>query len=380
MQGLRILHLATDEKFIDQAFRTFEQEAPNCNSLVVCGKVPLKHVKTEATIVHQFEAFSGIISKSLPQYDIVIIHSLNQNWFRTITRLNDSAVLIWLGWGYDYYDIIKGDISELLLPLTRDYFNSTLQKKDFTGKLKSIFRSLVTPDKASIIEKIDIFCPVLPSEHDATRTKFVGEKFPRQGLWNYGDLEGDMIKGFEDQVVSGNNLLIGNSASIENNHLDSFELIAQAGTDDRKIISPLSYGDTQYRGIVMDAGLKIFGENFKPLIDFMPMKEYVATLQSCGFVIMNHLRQQAVGNIVIMLYLGAKIFLHKDCPTYSFLKDLGAVVFSTDELQASPSMLNQRLDEKSIIINRQVLHMTWSREVRLQKTRDLLSFAASTKR
>lgn len=380
MQGLRILHLANDEKFIDQAIRAFEREAPGCNKLFVCGKVPLKHVKSEATVIRGFKAVRGAVTKALPEYNIVIVHSLNPIWFRLIRKLRASSVVIWLGWGYDYYDIINKNKSELLLPLTKKKWHVSREKKLLTEKIKSIIKRVALPSKANIIERIDIFCPVLPSEYGATKIKFDGKVFPRQGFWNYGNLEEDLIKGFEGHTVSGNNLLVGNSASAENNHLDTFSLISGIGIDGRDIISPLSYGSPQYRDFVISEGAKFFGENFKPLTNFMPIQEYIKILQSCGFVIMNHLRQQAVGNIVIMLYLGAKVFLNKSCPTFTYFKSHGAVIFSIDDLKASPSMLNERLDAKSIAINQQALEKAWSREVSRCKTRELLSLAASIKK
>lgn len=380
MQGLRILHLANDEKFIDQAIKAFEREAPGCNKLLVCGKMPLKHVKSEAAVIQGLKAISGAVAGDLPKYNIVIVHSLNPVWFRLIKKLHASSVLIWLGWGYDYYDIIKKNRSELLLPLTRKKSPSNQEEKSLTEKVKSILKKVVIPSKKSIIERLDIFCPVLPSEYAATKIKFTGKFFPRQGFWNYGNLEEDLINGFEGHTVSGDNLLVGNSASAENNHLDTFSLISTLGIYGRNIISPLSYGSPQYRDFVIKEGADIFGEKFKPLTNFMPIQEYIKTLQSCGFVIMNHLRQQAVGNIVIMLYLGAKVFLNKSCPTFTYLKNHGAVIFSIDELKASPSMLNERLDAQSIVINQRALEKVWSREASQRRTRELLSLAASIKK
>jgi len=375
MQGLRILHLANDEKFIDQAIKAFEREAPGCNDLWVCGNQPLKYVKSKATIISRIDAILGTVKNDFSQYEIIVIHSLNESWFNIIGGIKGSPVLIWMGWGYDYYDVLNNKREDLFLPVTKQAWKYHIGNRRPIGRFKSFFKKLILPNKNTIIKKVDIFCPVLPPEYDLVKLKFGGKCFPRQGLWNYGNLEEDMIQGFQDERVSGKNILIGNSASPENNHLDAFEMIANFSLSEREIITPLSYGDARYRDYVIGAGKKYYGDSFNPLTEFMPIKEYIKTLQSCGFVVMNHLRQQAVGNIVIMMYLGAKIFLNKNCPTYSYLKNRGAVLFSTDDLKNQPDIFNSILDDISVEINRQVLYETWSAEISRKRTNELIDLA-----
>jgi dTDP-N-acetylfucosamine:lipid II N-acetylfucosaminyltransferase len=43
--------------------------------------------------------------------------------------------------------------------------------------------------------------------------------------WNYGSLEESLVKNFIGGRVSGNSILLGNSASFTNNHIEAFELI-----------------------------------------------------------------------------------------------------------------------------------------------------------
>ena len=146
-------------------------------------------------------------------------------------------------------------------------------------------------------------------------------------------MEDHFIKGFEGGLVDGDAILVGNSASMTCNHKETFDLLVKAGFKNRKIIAPLSYGDAVYGEKTAELGKKFFSSDFKPLKDFMPMQDYVATIKKCCYVIMNHRRQQAVGNIVIMLYLGARIFLREENPTFPFLKDLGVEISSVQELE-----------------------------------------------
>lgn len=378
MNSLKIAHLAVDEKFIDHAIKAFESEAPGSNDLYVLSKAPLKLVKSKAEIVSRFQAISGALATKLSEYDLIIIHSLNPAWFRTIKNIPIGKTLVWLGWGYDYYDIIKKSKEDLLLPLTQSALKHT-KKRSTARKAKEKIIKLIRPTKESIIERIEIFAPVLPIEYELVQNGSVAQKFPQQAIWNYGNLEDDMVKGFLNEKSEGDSILVGNSASAENNHIDAFSLLSKMRVTERKIYSPLSYGDPEYRQLILNEGEKHFEKKFVPLIDFMLISEYVKTLKACGFVVMNHLRQQAVGNIVIMLYLGAKVFLRAECPTFAFLKMQGAVIFTVQELEKTPSLIDQRLDQESMAINKRIVEANWSRDASKKKTRNLLMQACNIK-
>lgn len=370
---LKILHLASDEKFIDQAIRAFERAAPGANYLYVYGKKPLKFVRSPAEIISVGNLLWGGMSKKLSGYDVVIVHSLNPIWYKSILRLSEDVPVVWLGWGYDYYDIIYESREKMFLPLTGAEIKESLTQTRLVKIIRLIIkRVLFSEKKLEIIRRIDFFSPVLPAEYCMVSDKCPGAGFPEYAPWNYGNLEEDFIKGFENSLVMGDSILVGNSASAENNHIDSFFLLSQVGVNDRKVIVPLSYGDAKYRDLILIKGRELLSECFEPLTDFVPISEYVRALESCGFVVMNHVRQQAVGNIVIMLYLGAKVFLRKECPTYAYLLDQGAVIYTIQELEENPDLLNERLDHESIEINRKIIKCNWSKETSDRKTINLL--------
>lgn len=376
MKNPKILHLANDEKFIDHAIRAFERAAPGANDLYIYSKQPLKLVKTPATIPSSFSVKSGNIAKLFSDYDLIIIHSLNPAWFNTILKLPKNITLVWMGWGYDYYDTIYFSREQMLLPLTSEELKKNPDKNPLLQKIKTFLKRYILPNKKrKIIERVNYFSPVLPAEYSMVKKHFSGKKFPEHTLWNYGNLEEDLIKGFEDKQVTGTSILVGNSASAENNHIDAFSILQKLSIENRIIVSPLSYGNSRYGKLISRKGTEIFGENFNPLINFTPIDEYLKTLTSCGFVIMNHVRQQAVGNIVIMIHLGAKIFLREECPTYSYFRDQGIIIFSVQELQQNPDLICVPLDPASIATNRKILRENWSKEASDTKTKKLLTQA-----
>ena len=158
-----------------------------------------------------------------------------------------------------------------------------------------------------------------------------------------------MLSSLNDRV-NNNDILIGNSASLSNNHLEVFEKLNSLNLKESNIYCPLSYGDNIYAKEILRKGEFFFKDKFKPLLKFMEVKEYNTILKSCGIVIMNHYRQQAVGNVMTMLYLGAKVYLNKKNTLYHYLKRINVIIFSVeDELNAEnkDAFKNLSIDEQN---------------------------------
>lgn len=55
-------------------------------------------------------------------------------------------------------------------------------------------------------------------------------------------------------------------------------------------------------------------------------------IEGCSIVVMNHIRQQALGNIVIALCSGARVFLNPKSPINRAMKRMGIDLATTDWL------------------------------------------------
>src|SRR5690554_2447419 len=203
--------------------------------------------------------------------------------------------------------------------------------------------------------------------------------FPEFASWNYGTMEDNLIKGFEGEVVTGNAILVGNSATYTGNHAEAFDLLHKLGENDREVVAPLSYGDPQLAKELTSLGQEYFSGNFEPLMDFMPVQDYVDIIKNCGYVIMNHVRQQAVGNIVIMLYLGARVFVRRENPVYNFFTKSGVMLSTIQELEVNSELLHQPLTQSERDINRAIVSEYWSRERAYERTKELVEKAVLVK-
>jgi dTDP-N-acetylfucosamine:lipid II N-acetylfucosaminyltransferase len=54
-------------------------------------------------------------------------------------------------------------------------------------------------------------------------------------------------------------------------------------------------------------------------------------------VLMNHRRQQAVGNTCAALYRGATVYMRRDNPLYGFFAGLGIALLPIEALEAAPA-------------------------------------------
>ncbi len=370
-----ILHIVPDNKFIDMAYNMFEKASPNNNKfMVVTRQKEFKYIKTTPiTKVVRDKFLSNEFAQSLNNYEFIVLHTLSDMAKKLILNANETTKFIWIGWGFDYYCYSD---KELLKEKTLQLKNNLIKSKDFFGKnilrkikkfakYASVYKGIEDTEK--IFNKIDYFAPVLYEDYLLIQKQFKNFN-PLYLDWNYGTLENDLIH--EDLIISADNILLGNSASFENNHIEAIDMLKKLDLNKKKIICPLSYGLREYADSVIKYGNKNFGMKFNPLLDFMKIEEYNKVISSCSIVVMNHFRQQAMGNIIVMMYFGAKIFLNKENIIYDFLKNNDAIIFSMEELTSKS--INIRLSEEEIDKNREIIRNYWGIDIMRTKTKELI--------
>ena len=150
-------------------------------------------------------------------------------------------------------------------------------------------------------------------------------------------------------------LVIGNSASSDNCHIDLFEKIKWLADENVVIFCPVSYGETIYREEVILAGKKIFGDKIIFLTEFVPYEQYIKFLQSCDIGIYNNNRQQGFKNITTMLCLGKKVFIRENTAVHRKLQELGVDVNVISDIIPNDLSIFDRLSENCQLNNRQLI-------------------------
>lgn len=129
-------------------------------------------------------------------------------------------------------------------------------------------------------------------------------------------------------------IIIGNSATATNNHKEVLDYISKFKSEDIRIYCPLSYGNKQYGEEIIEYAQNIFGEKFVPILNYMDLFEYMDFLNNMDIGIFNNDRQQGMGNISSLVYLGKKVYLSKNTVMWHhFTENIGLEIYDVNCLK-----------------------------------------------
>ena len=310
-----IVHLFEDQKFVDGAIINFESAAIGLNKYIIFSNTQkLKHVaRREHVFVLPNSSYKLDLDLIFKDCHLLVIHFLTPIKLYILKNKPKHVKVLWSVWGADAYDHFSNQ--DFFEPLTKD-----IHKKSFYQLFRfsilyifyHLFRYKVKPVKneLNLLREIDFISTVLPYEYE-----FILKEFNLTAKYidyNYS------VNNFNSvgSISLGDSILIGNSATLSNNHLDIFDIIKNTN---KKILVPLSYGAydfKDYKSRIISNGNEVFKNNFIPITSYLPINDYNKLLLSCNSVIMYHIRQQALGNIFNSLFFGMRVFLNIKSVTY----------------------------------------------------------------
>lgn len=368
-----ILHVVNDEKFIvDTDALLGKVPGYQHNYAIIGTKKKLKNLNSlDVLFIHPIFLVLGLRLNFIKNYDAVIFHGLKGFKFNLLKRINDNTPIAWIGWGYDYYSLINPNRGDFLLAQTSSAVVSFKKQKRSIAKVFMKFFEPNLNTKLNALKKIKFFNTVVKEDHYIL-SKAIGNFIPEYVDWNYPILNDKLIKEKKNLENPTNNLIVGNSASKTNNHLDAFnKIIASKFCDYDEVICPLSYGgNKKYIDSVILGGNHMFQANFQPLNKFYPADEYFEILNNCSFYFSPTLRQQAFGNILLMLYLGKSIILFKENPVYRSLIEKEIKIFSESDLDHN---IVRKLTFEEKEKNKRIVIENYSESVLIAKSNNLLN-------
>lgn len=235
--------------------------------------------------------------------------------------------------------------------------------KNSRENLKNIFYEKL---RKRILAKIPRYVTLIPGEFELASKRYnkAAIHFPaiypppldfttyKGSRWT-GDKSADIV------------ILAGNSGNPSNNHHEILSKLVSVRDMKIKIICPLSYsGNNAYINSIVAAGDSIFGNKFIPLLEFITPENYLDLLWNADIAIMNHDRQQGIGNILPLLYFGKKVFIRSDTTTYRYLSEIGCRLYDLlpvksfnnqelsldhDELDANHKIIGELISEENCI-------------------------------
>ena len=341
----KIIHFALDEKFINSAYNQFEKVAPGKNEFyIVVAKLEktLDHVcKVERVhlLLNTTSAKLDLI-KNITKDDLVIFHSLTNRFYEIVLSLEGNITTVWFCFGYEVYnDLHFISQKKLLAPITiRHFFQVNKNAKyklikeyarPYYRRIKSKLPLSSFEIKKNAINRIDYLGSSFPEEFRAI-CQLIKMKKKFFSFWYYPLSQ--IVNTDKVENIKKTTIWIGNSGFVTGNHLDVFQLLKKMDISNfDKIIVPLSYGNKEYIEEIVRIGNFYFKTSFEPLTDFLALTEYNKKLQTAGIAILYNKRQQALGNIIALLWFGSKVFLSSSNPIYSFLIRKGFFIFNMEE-------------------------------------------------
>ncbi len=299
--------------------------------------------KLSSRIFHLRNPFHVLkILLSLYEFKWVYFHYLSYDptllfWFLNKKRLKKST---WIVWGNDIYSYYK-------------------RKKNIKTRIYEYFRCRIIPafpEIAAFVEE-DVYFVRKIYGSDA---EYVPILYPIPV--NLDNLKTISKKKQNDNPV----FLLGNSADPSNMHIEVIEALSKHKDAQLKIYCPLSYGGTQsYKKQVISLGKRYFGNKFIPLTKLLDTANYTNLLSEIDIALMNHNRQQGLGNILALLYLGKKVymrttitsypfFLRNNCEIYDIAEiiasDIDDIVKITQDLSKNKTIVEKIIDEKYYLL------------------------------
>ena len=331
---MKILHLGTESPFVDFLVSRFERVAPGANELVVVSQAEEPERSGDFTGPRTWlqRPRARQVEETVERgrdADLVVAHAMTGFAALVCTQLPPHVRVLWSGFGFDYYLGASGE--DLAGPLTRQLLQAAHggREPDRNGRmvlegddppLELLANDVVRQYAAT---RADYFSAPVDADLEVFTRAFPGFR-GRYRQVNYGDVA-TTCRG-ADELATGSDILVGNSASWPNNHAEAFRTLAQTDLGDRRVVVPLTYGDPAYRDAVLEEGAKRLGKHFHPIVDHLPIDEYLALISSCGVALFQHRRQQALGNILAALYQGSTVYLDRRNPLFTWFRSHGVRV------------------------------------------------------
>ena len=291
------------------------------------------------------------VDRELFKAEKIVLHGLFDDFWLYYFTLRKKLIrkIMWFIWGGDLYyykfrpPIIRSEINEFL---RRGIFKRMDHIITFnTGNFK-VFKEVY--DSKAIL-------------HPA----FYPFKL------RYKDLD-KFISDHQDDPTT--RIIAGNSAAENNHHKSMLDILSPFSKEDVEIFMPLSYGvNREYVESVVEHGKDIFGEKFKPMLDHMEEEQYYQFLSTIDIAVYYQDRPQGMGNILPLIYMGKKVFIKSDIPSWLLFEDIGVRVFDSYTIEGSSfhelkTIMGDDVSDNSVRINK-----NFSREICVQKWSDIFA-------
>jgi dTDP-N-acetylfucosamine:lipid II N-acetylfucosaminyltransferase len=351
---IRSIHLLSDRKFIPWVKNTFSLS--NWTSFYIIlnhGKKNYFGMPDTDTLEVSADRFGEkLILERIPDYDIAFHYFLDNIKADIVARSSKDLIHCWCFYGAEVYQQTSLFRKNLYGPETRQLLRS-LPEIRFRYDFRKIFYQYILFRKAPIdslkdaIPHIHAMLWYVEEEINFIRTKI---NLPPWQFFQFFSFTDIIPPGTESTNTASKKILIGNSATIENNHADVLQKLLKIDDQAYRFSLPMTYGQfSRYKTRIQSLYRKALSDRVDFLEQHLELRAYYQYLQQHPTAIFLHYRQQALGNILYLLYTGTKVYLSKNNVISAWLKNNDIKVSIFEEDFESDIVLDQlALDPKTI--------------------------------
>ena len=315
------LHIVPDNTFINAFYDNLaELDLLKANKVVVrTNHKQLVSIKREIPFAPLYSRqFERIVGDTI-RYEKVFIHYFTPLLYKWIAR-HHFKELNWMVWGGDLYNL-PGLDHLCYEPLTlRRYVERDWSPATLLYKLK--VQLLHASHKADAYRKVKNILTWMREEY-----KFALDNLPVKAAHKFFFYENQFPYAALDrfrnpaQTEGRVKLIIGNSGSPANNHMDVVEFLNDQGIE-ADLVIPASYGDKRYIRFLKKNLIFKHG-NLEFIEQYMPFESYVEMISGADALVMNTVRPQGYGNILMMMYLNKPVYFNQKNSSLSELTEAG---------------------------------------------------------
>lgn len=299
------------------------------------------------------------IRKEFAQADRIVFHSFptDKKWLLVSFLLRKYlSKAVWIMWGIDLYNYKSS--APGLLGKIEDYMGITCRKC-------MRYPVAIAETDIEVYNKTFGSYPVVFAPYG-----FVNERFLQMDT--YMELRGKEIAEYNNQLARGETepfdaityswnstakyhegtvlpfdgrvrIQIGHNGFRFNNHVHTLRLLENIMNSPEskrlELVLPISYGNNPISNNVSYVrALRNYAEmkypfNVSFLTKIMPANEYTRFLSTVDIAIFNAERQNGLGNILQLLYMGKKVYMSPNNPLFPYLTSKGFEIHDVNELE-----------------------------------------------
>jgi len=338
------LHLLEDEKFSIGAVKQFEEYFPGKNIYIINAEAKaVKYAKLDGVDdVYYVKLFSY---SSIKQINNIIsgvsvnklfVHYLTPIKASIATKITQNRAIktYWIFFGADLYNQLYKDfkfdlfdrVDSPAIKAINSYKNSIYNA---VVDLWSLFflRQRASKSMKNFFRNVDFFC--FWNENDY---KLLKEYYNTRAQLKQFIYYNALAFHAPANNIEKTHVIINHSASLFGNHLTIVDRIQEIDpSGQNKLIIPLSYGLKEIREEIVDFVGHKKTPNIVVLDSYLDLKTYTAILEGAKVAIFGMKRQEGAGNIFMLLYYGAKVFLRNKNNLITYFRDRGFIVFSFED-------------------------------------------------